>query len=56
MAQEGTVPKPKRTTNKSALEKVEKEFPKLSQSRQKVLARKIALLDKLKVLPLAPLQ
>lgn len=43
------------TTNKSALEQVEKEFPKLSQSCQKVLARKMALLDKLKVLPLTTL-
>jgi hypothetical protein len=49
MAQKGAVPKPKRTTNKSALEKVEKEFPYLSPPLQKALARKIALLDKLKV-------
>ena len=49
MTQKGTVPKPKRTTNKSALAKVEKEFPEMSPPLQKALARKIALLDKLKM-------
>ena len=49
MAQKGTAPKSKRPTVKSALEKVEKEFPELSSPRQKALARKMALLDKLKM-------
>lgn len=49
MAQKGIVPKSKRTTNKSALEKVEKEFPEMPSPRQKALARTMALLDKLKV-------
>jgi hypothetical protein len=55
MAHKGR-PKARRATVKSALEKVEKEFPELSHSRQRVLARKMALLDKLKTLPLKTLR
>ena len=42
-------PKPERITVKSALKNVEKEFPELSHSRQKALARTMALADKLKM-------
>jgi hypothetical protein len=49
MEQKGPVPKPRWATVKSALEKAEKESPELSPPRRKALARKMALLDKLKM-------